>query len=65
MARQTKQDKQIDQAVEAAFYRHGNHVQFNIMDLSKIHRAGVEAVKAGQDLDTAMLAAVAKYRQPA
>jgi hypothetical protein len=62
MARQTKQEKQIDNLVEAAFNRHGHNIQFNIMDLGKIHKAGVEAVKTGQDLDTAMLAAIAQYR---
>jgi pyruvate-formate lyase len=62
MARQTKQEKQIDNLVEAAFNQHGHHIQFNVMDLGKIHRAGVDAVKAGQDLDAAMLAAIAQYR---
>jgi hypothetical protein len=61
MARQTKQEKQIDSLVAAAFNQYGYHIQFNIMDLGKIHKAGVDAVKAGQDLDAAMIAAIAQY----
>lgn len=63
MARKSKQEKRIDDMVEAAFYKHGSNIQFNIMDLGKIHKAGVDALLAGQDLDAAILAAIASYRQ--
>ena len=63
MARQTKEDKRIDAAADAAFYKHGNQIQFNIMDLGKIHNAGVVAGKAGKDIEAAVIEAIAKYRQ--
>lgn len=39
--------KANERRVEAAFYKTCNRVQFNIMDLSKIHAVGMEAVAAG------------------
>ena len=63
MARQTKEEKRIEAAVESAFNRLGNNIQFNIMDLGKIFNDGVAAVRAELDLDAAMLASIAKYRQ--
>lgn len=63
MARMTKAAKVIEDQVEAAFKRHANCVQINIMDLSNVMNAGRKAIMAGQSLDEAMMAAVAKYRQ--
>jgi len=62
MARQTKAEKLIDKQVEAAYSKHGHGVQINVMDLSKVMNAGRDAIKAGQNLDDVMLAALAKYR---
>lgn len=58
-----RQSNKLDKEVEKAFYRHGNRVQFKIMDLSKISRETRDAVIGGGDIDDAMKAAVAKYRQ--
>jgi len=55
--------KRIEAIVEAAFIKHSFGLQFDIMDLGKIFNAGTAAVKAGEDLDAAMLAAIAKYQQ--
>ena len=63
MARQTKADKAIDARVEAAYSKHFDCVSVNIMDLSKIMNIGRDALIAGRNLDTAMIAAVAKFRQ--
>lgn len=63
MARKTKQDKLIDSQVESAFNRHGKNIQFNIMDLGKIHDAGVRAAQAGNDVDEAVILAIEQYRQ--
>ena len=62
MARKTKESKRIDALVEAAFDRHGCNIQFNVMDLGEIHRAGVNALANGQDLDEAMKVAITQYR---
>ena len=61
--RKTKEDKRIDTLVAAAFNQHGKNIQFNIMDLGKIHDAGAAAAKAGQSVDDAVITAIAQYRQ--
>jgi len=63
MARMTKADKAIEKAVEAAYGRHFEGVQVNMMDLSKIMNIGRDALLNGKDLDAAMSAAVAQFRQ--
>lgn len=60
----TKREKnRLDRLVDQAFCIHGNRVQFNIMDLGKIHAETLAAVVGGGDVNEAMIAAVAKYRQ--
>ncbi len=64
MARKSKAEKQLDDAVDAAFKLYGNCVQFNMMDLSEMMREVKAAVTfTDATVDTAMIAAVAKYRQ--
>lgn len=53
----------IEKQVEQAFYKVGFGVQINIMNLSKITKAGVDAYLAGQDLENAVAEAVAKYKE--
>jgi hypothetical protein len=61
--------KKLDEAISKAYYRHGNNVQVNIMDIGKIYAAGKTAYEgaatleeADKALDDAMKAAIAKYR---
>lgn len=61
--RKTKEQKRIDNLVEASFYRHAQNVQIPVLDLSKVHAAGVAAAQAGGDIDAAMIAAIAQYRR--
>ena len=61
MARKTKEEKRIEKEIEVAFNDHGNSRQFNIMDLNKIHAAGLTAGKAGQDIDAAIRSACDIY----
>lgn len=63
MARMTKADKVIEDQVNAAFRTHGSCVQINMMDLGNVMNAGRDAGRAGGDIDAAIRAAVAKYRQ--
>lgn len=63
MARKTKEQKRIETAVDAAFNKIGNRRQFNIMDLSKIHDAGIAAGVAGQDIEVAVSAACDQYEE--
>ena len=63
MARMTKEEKRIEQEWERAFKVHGSCVQFNIMDLGKMHGEVTAAGKAGQNVEEATKAAIAKFRQ--
>jgi hypothetical protein len=63
MARMTKEEKWVENQVQAAYSKHFNRVQVNMMDLGKIMDIGKAALKEGRDLDEAMIAAVAQYRQ--
>ena len=51
----------IDKAVEQAFGACSRGLQFNIMDLGKIHAAGVRAYQAGEDVTAAVQAACQTY----
>lgn len=62
--------KKLDDAISKAYYRHGNGVQVNIMDIGKIYDAGKAAYEAAATLeaaeaalDEAMIAAIAKFRK--
>ena len=61
MARKTKAEKEIERQIDAAFKKHSNNTQINIMDIAKIMDAGWEAATAGTSIDEAVAAAVAKY----
>lgn len=64
MARKSKEEKKIDELVAAAFKTHGDRIEFNIMDLSKISKAGRDAAAGGPEaIEQAVIAAIAKYRQ--
>ena len=62
MARKTKEEKRIDAAVDTAFNTHASGIQFNIMDLGKIHDAGAKAAPRIEDIDAAVIAAIQLYR---
>ena len=55
--------KQIDKLIEQTYYKHGSGVQIDIMNINKIFNAGHAAYSAGQSLDDAIVAAIAKYRE--
>lgn len=62
--------KKLDDAISKAYYRNGNGVQVNIMDIGKIYDAGKKAYEAADTveaadaaLEEAMKAAIAKFRQ--
>ena len=52
-------------AVEAAFNKVGNRRQFPMMDLPKIHAAGMDAARAGLDVEAAVAAACDRYEHKA
>ncbi len=56
--------KKLDAEVTAAFNKHGNRIQFNIMDLGKISKAGRDAYETGglEAMEKAVIDAIAKYR---
>lgn len=51
--------KRIDREIDAAFYRRCANVQINILDIPKVFAAGRAAAVAGQDIEAAVVAAVA------
>jgi len=62
--------KKLDDAISKAYYRNGQGVQVNIMDIGKIYDAGKKAYEAAATveeadaaLEEAMKAAIAKFRQ--
>ena len=62
--------KKLDDAISAAYYRHGKGVQINIMDITKIYDAGKKAYEAAatveeadKALDEAMQAAISQFRK--
>ena len=64
MKRRTRRD-QANILIERAYYKHAEGKMISILDIPKLYR-DVEAMLAnGHDLDTAMIAAVAVYCQPA
>ena len=55
--------KKIKAAVSEAFRVHGNCIEFNMMDLGKIFKAGENAGIAGGDIVQAVKDAIQQYRQ--
>lgn len=54
--------KKLDAEINRLFKAHGQNIQFNIMDLGKIRKAGVAAAEAGEDIEAAVVAAIKQYR---
>ena len=63
MPRMTKEEKRIDLETSQAFKTHGNCIEFDIFDLSKIHNAGIEAGRRGENIEEAVKAAIQLYRK--
>ncbi len=61
MGARLNEAKRINKLVEAAFNKIGKNRQFNVMDLGKIHDAGVSAAHAGRDVEEAVKAACDQY----
>lgn len=55
--------KAIEKQVSDACNRHAKGRQFDIFDLSKISRAGLDAAACGRDIDAAVLAAAIHYNK--
>ena len=67
MARKTaeqKESERIDNAIEAAWYKHCSGVQVNIMDIGKIFKE-CRAALPRMTIEDAVKAAAAKYSQNA
>ena len=61
--KQSPEDK-LDRAIEKLYYTHGNGRRINILDIGKLYADVRAAHIAGQDLDSAVKAAVAKWCEP-
>jgi len=56
-------NKQLDKEIERIYSQHGNGVQIGMMDIPRIFTAGHQAHEAGESIEGAILAAIAKYRR--
>lgn len=63
MARMTREAKRVRDEADRAFKVHGNGIQFDIFDLSKISAAGIAAGEKGESIEEAVKAAIAQYRK--
>ena len=63
MARMTKAQKAIENAVDAAYRKLGTGIQVDVFDIGKILDAGRKAGEAGQDIEAAVKAALEQYRK--
>jgi len=52
----------VEKTYDKLFKEMGSNIQFNIMDLGKMHKEVVTAMHAGEDPAEAMAAAIKKYR---
>ena len=63
MARRSKETIRIEREAEVAFCKHGSGIEFDVFDLAKITKAGVDAGKANESVEEATIRAIAKYRK--
>lgn len=56
-------EKKMEKEVEQMWYKIASGVQVNIMDIGKIFKRGVTALKEGRDLETELKACVVDFRQ--
>ncbi len=60
----SKRQSKLDKQIEAIYYKVASGVQINIMNISKLFRLATDLhTQDGLDLETAVKAAVAKYRE--
>ncbi len=52
----------VESLVAVYFRKHGSGAQIDIFDLAKVTKAGVDAAKAGESVEAAVIVAIAKYR---
>lgn len=55
--------KALDKEIERVYYKHGNGVQINIMDIGKIFREVRAAYEKGEDYEASVQACIKKFRQ--
>ena len=61
MARQTKAEKELDKEIERCYYKHCNGKPINILDIPKVFQRGKDARASGQDVEQAVIAAIAEF----
>ena len=54
-------DKQIEKAIEKAYYRLANGRQINIMKIGSLFGDALKDIKGGADIDKAVTEAIEKY----
>lgn len=55
--------KALDAQIESFYYKHGQGVEISVMDITKLFNDCRKAYADAEDLEQAVIAAVAKYRK--
>lgn len=61
MMKKTKAERLLDILIEQEYYKQGQNVQINIMDISRIYADCRSAIGRGESLPDAMRSALDKY----
>jgi tetratricopeptide (TPR) repeat protein len=54
--------KKLDKQIEQFYYKHAQGTQINVMDIGKLYKDCRAAYEAGEDLEQAVIKAIAKYK---
>lgn len=60
--RRTKAQKALDAEIDRLFNKHGSGIQFRMLDLPKIYKAGETAFHNGQDMEQAIIDSIQMLR---
>ena len=58
-----REQNKLDKQIEQLYYRHGNGVQIDIMNINKLFSFCRQAAEVGTPLEQAVVAAIAIYRE--
>ncbi len=61
--KQGREAKALDKEIERIYYANCSGIQINVMDISKVFKAGREASFAGKDMTAAVVACVQALRK--
>lgn len=63
MARRNRTETPLDREISAAYRANGHGIQINILNIRHVYAAGRAAAAAGESVEAAVVAAIARYRE--